>query len=383
MISSLRLKNFKPFKDRLLQFRGLTLLSGLNSTGKSSVLQALLLLRQSYKQDLLPNIGLALNGDLVSIGMAQDALFEGAQEESIGFEIGFEIVWENNIKGQWRFKYVREKLEDDVLNLASPPVETEIYESTSLFKHNFHYLQAERIGPRPFNEVSDLQVRRLGNLGTGGEYTAHFLSIYRRESIVDEKLSHPQVKVTDGEKSMDLIDQVEAWMGEISPGTRLRLNAKPEMGLIGLQYFYGESNSYRATNVGFGITYTLPIIVAVLGSKPGTLILIENPEAHLHPQGQAKMGEFLALAASCGIQIVMETHSDHVLNGIRLAVHGGKLDHQDVQLHYFQRQVKNRQAVIEVISPRIDRNARIDQWPEGFFNEWEKSLKVLIKPRSV
>ncbi len=194
--SSLRLNNFKPFEDRLLKFRGLTLLSGLNSTGKSSVLQALLLLRQSYKQNLLPNIGLALNGDLVSIGMAQDALFEGAQEESIGFE----IVWENNRKGQWRFKYVGEKREHDVLNLDSPPVETEIYELTSLFKHNFHYLQAERIGPRPFNEVSDLQVRRLGNLGTGGEYTAHFLSIYRRESIVDEKLNHPQVKVTDGQK---------------------------------------------------------------------------------------------------------------------------------------------------------------------------------------
>jgi len=383
MISSLRLNNFKPFKDCLLQFRGLTLLSGLNSTGKSSVLQALLLRRQSYKQELLQNIGLRLNGDLVSIGMAQDALFEGAQKESIGFEIGFEIVWENNIKGQWRFKYVGEKREEDVLNLASPPVETEIYESTSLFNHNFHYLQAERIGPRPFNnEVSDFQVRQLGNLGTGGEYTAHFLSIYGGKSIADEKLSHPQVKVIDGQKSMDLIHQVEAWMGEISPGTRLRLNSNPNMGLMCLQYLYGDSNPYRATNVGFGITYTLPIIVAVLASLPGTLILIENPEAHLHPQGQAKMGEFLSLAASCGIQIVIETHSDHVLNGIRLAVHGGKLDHKDVQLHYFQRQVKNRQAVTEVISPRIDRDARIDQWPDGFFNEWEKSLKVLIKPRS-
>ncbi len=171
-------------------------------------------------------------------------------------------------------------------------------------------------------------------------------------------------------------------MGEISPGTRLRLNAKPDMGLIGLQYFYGDSNPYRATNVGFGITYTLPIIVAVLASKPGTLILIENPEAHLHPQGQAKIGRLLAIAASCGIQIVIETHSDHVLNGILLAVHSGKVDPEDVQLHFLERKLcdRTRQLRTEVLSPRVDRNGRIDFWPNGFFDEWDKSLEALLEP---
>jgi len=388
MINSLRLKNFKPFQDQLLEFGRLTLLSGLNSTGKSSVLQSLLLLRQSYQQGLLTGSsltpGLALNGALINVGTAKDAFFQGITKKDLGFDI---VFTEDGRQGSWSFNFDQAVEPDprnvDFLNLASPPVAPEVYQS-SLFSDNvFYYIQAERIGPRPFNEVSDYQVRRLGNIGTGGEYTAHFLFINRDEPIVDERLSHPQVTETDGKKSMLLIDQVEAWMGEISPGTGLILKANPDMGLMGLQYSYGDSEPYRATNVGFGISYTLPIIVAVLGSKPGTLILIENPEAHLHPQGQAKMGEFLALAASCGIQIVMETHSDHVLNGIRLAVHGGKLDHKDVQLHYFQRLVKNRLAVTEVISPRIDRNARIDKWPDGFFNEWEKSLKVLIKPRSV
>jgi predicted ATPase len=95
------------------------------------------------------------------------------------------------------------------------------------------------------------------------------------------------------------------------------------------------------------------------------------------------MGELLALAASCGVQVVIETHSDHVLNGIRLAVHGGKLEPEDVQLHYFQRQEKQGQAFTEVVSPRIDRNGRIDNWPDGFFDEWEKNLITLLKPRDV
>lgn len=77
---------------------------------------------------------------------------------------------------------------------------------------------------------------------------------------------------------------------------------------------------------------------------------------------------------------MIETHSDHVLNGIRLAVHGGKLAPHDVQLHYFERKKKDEQIYIEVVSPRIDRNGRIDRWPDGFFDEWDKSLEVLLEP---
>ena len=366
MIQSLRLQNFKPFEEQSLQFRPLTLLSGLNSTGKSSVLQALLLLRQSYQQGLLKNTGLALNGDLVCIGTAQDALFEGAKEDSIGFD----IIWKNDNTGSWRFSYKRET---DVLALASTPATREVYKS-SLFTDNFHYLQAERIGSRTYLEISDFQVRQHRQLGTRGEYTAHFLAIYRDEHIRNSTLSHPQAN------SLNLREQVEAWMGEVSPGTRLTINSNPALDLVSLQYSYGLSNNYRATNVGFGISYTLPIVVAVLASPPGTLLLIENPEAHLHPKGQSQMGQLLALAASCGVQVVIETHSDHVLNGIRLAVHGGKLDPKDVQLHFFQRLEKQGQAVSEVVSPRIDRNGRIDKWPDGFFDEWDKNLEALLEP---
>jgi predicted ATPase len=379
MITSLHLLNFKPFANQSLEFKKLTLFSGLNSTGKSSVMQSLLLLRQSYQQGLLPEKGLALNGYFVNIGTARDALFEGAKEDLIGFG----IVWENNNKATWRFKYDREV---DVLNIDSEPVSSEVYKS-NLFGNDFHYLQAERLGPRPFNEMSDYQVRQLGQLGIKGEYAAHFLAINGETVIPNSSLSHPEVKLKTQRqkelstaKSMDLIDQVEAWMGEISPGTRLKIDAKSDVDLMSFQYSYGDSNPYRATNVGFGISYTLPIIVAALASTPGTIILIENPEAHLHPKGQVKMGELLALAASGGVQVVIETHSDHVLNGIRLAVHGGKLDPKDVQLHYFQRQNREGQIMTDVVSPKIDRNGRIDRWPDGFFDEWDNSLEILLEP---
>lgn len=363
MITQVKLKNFKAFEEQQLQFKPLTLLSGLNSTGKSSVLQSLLLLRQSYQQKLLPEVGLALNGDLVCIGTAQDALFADAKENSIGFE----VLWEDGIQGKWDFSY---SSDTDVLGLASQPNTLTIYES-SLFSDHFHYLQAERIGPRTYLEISDFQVRQHRLLGTKGEYTAHFLSIYGRKNIPNSTLKHPE------EDDLNLNLQVEAWIGEVSPGTRLEINSNPALDLVSLQYSYGLSNPYRATNIGFGISYTLPIIVAILASEPGTLILIENPEAHLHPKGQVKMGELLSLAASSGVQVVVETHSDHVLNGIRLAVHGGKLAPKDVQCHFLSR---TKQGMTEVISPHIDRHGRIDQWPDGFFDEWENSLDALLEP---
>lgn len=382
MLRSVRLQNYKCFADQSLGFEALTMLSGLNGTGKSSVLQALLLLRQSFQQNLLQKTGLALNGDLIHIGTAKDALFENAKENIIGFELDLK---DQTTKCAWRFEYSSKLEAADVLELIprEPSVRdavyspNKIYRSSSLFGAYFHYLSAERLGPRRFFETSDFLVKQRRQLGTAGEYTAQFLHAFQDQNILSEGLSHPDAI------SLTLMNQVEAWLGEISPGTRITLSPSVITDTISLQYYFVADNQvrsadYRSTNVGFGITYVLPILVAVLSSAPGSLLLIENPEAHLHPRGQARMGELLALAASCGIQVVIETHSDHVLNGIRLAVHDGKLLPEDVQLHFFQRRQQDGQSF--VMSPHIDKNGRIDQWPDGFFDEWDKSLEALLLP---
>lgn len=381
MISSLYIKNFKAISEHVLTFKPLTLISGLNSTGKSSVLQSILTLRQSYQQKLLPGEGLALNGDLVSIGRGKDARFEDAKEDLIEIKLTSKL----GVNCSWKFKCDIQD-DSDVLSIISQePDSLDVYESSSIFNDNFHYLQAERIGSRSSFEMSNFQVAQLKSLGTQGEYTGHFLFINERSKICNIKLSHSNVKQYEDNlgvisPSLDLIDQVEAWLGEISPGVRLRLDPKPDLDLMSIRYQYGDSNQYRSTNVGFGITYSLPIIVAILSSKPGALIIIENPEAHLHPQGQAKMGELVALAASCGIQVIVETHSDHVLNGIRLAVHGGRTNPDDVQLYYFQRINKLGESIINPISLKMNRRGRIDQWPDGFFDQWDKSLETLLDP---
>jgi len=362
MIHQLRLRNFKRFEDLLLGIKPLTLLSGLNGMGKSSILQALLLLRQSYHRGLLESIGLSLNGDLVRIGTARDALFENATEDRISFQLDFGDA----NRAVWEFDYDSDR---EILKLVSPNKLPEVY-TESLFTDEFQYLQAERIGSRSSFGMSDFQVREHYQLGIMGEYTAHFLSVFREFEIPNPNLSHHQ------SESLQLLRQVEAWLGEISPGTRIYVEENLGMDLMRVEYSFGLSKKYRSTNVGFGITYTLPVITAILAAKAGALLLLENPEAHLHPKGQAQMGQLIALAASQGVQIILETHSDHVLNGIRLAVHQGKLDPELVQLHFFQRQ----SATSEVISPKMNRKGRIDQWPDGFFDEWDNSLAELLQP---
>ncbi len=140
MISSIKIVNFKCFEDQKIGLKPLTLLSGLNGMGKSSLLQALLLLRQSFQQELLDKTGLALNGELVNIGTAQDALYEDAEKDIIGFELNL-----NDKKhGKWLFKYNKEA---DVLDLVEALKSSDIYKC-NLFSDQFHYLQAERISPR-------------------------------------------------------------------------------------------------------------------------------------------------------------------------------------------------------------------------------------------
>lgn len=373
MISELQMVNFKCFEDQTLSLAPLTLLSGLNSTGKSTVLQALLLLRQSFQDGALVKGWLSLNGELVEIGTAKDALNEWARDEQIGLRLDFT----SGASVSFVFAY---DPSSTVLSTVSEGAPADTF-NESLFSNEFHYIEAERLGPRTSVEMNDYYVRQRRQLGSAGEYALHYLSLFGSQPV-HEKLRHP------GTNSPTLSEQVEAWMGEISPGLRLHYTAHPTMDLVNLGVSFsgkGEitSSEYRATNVGFGIAYSLPVVVALLSAAPNFLVLLENPEAHVHPRGQVKLAELAGRAASAGIQVLIESHSDHFLNGIRLAVHDGLLLPDAVQLHYFTRRSAGRDSRILVTSPRVDRNGRLDVWPEGFFDEFERALERLMQPVTV
>ena len=132
-----------------------------------------------------------------------------------------------------------------------------------------------------------------------------------------------------------------------------------------------ETEFHRPVNTGFGYVQVLPIVAAALAAEKGDVLLIENPEVHLHPGGQSMMGMFLSEVAAAGVQVILETHSDHVLNGIRRSVKASEISADDVELYYFRPRESGKE---QAVNPHIDSSGNIDQWPEGFFDQTDKDL---------
>ena len=179
-----------------------------------------------------------------------------------------------------------------------------------------------------------------------------------------------------------LLHQTESWMGRIVRPTQIDAQWFPNTSVTRLRFKTPglRTEWTRAPNAGFGISYALPIVVAALRAEVGGLLLVENPEAHLHPAGQSRMGGFLARVAADGVQVLLETHSDHVLNGIRVAVSDGSaaLSPEQVMIHFFRAE-DDGGPVLQ--SMELRRTGQLSAWPTGFFDQAQVDLAALAAKR--
>lgn len=365
MLSAIKLRNFKSFSNVELEFRKLNVLAGLNGAGKSTICQATSVVAQSISEGFLEKNKLILNGRLVELGTGADVLYDAAEEEVIG--IAFDYKEKTyDISAEYA-------AESDVLSLNTK-LSGKMTRINEFLSDGYQYLKADRIVPNTTYPKSHHVFGRGYFLGAQGEFTGHYLSQHRDDKVRSNR------RHADHKKQPGLLTQVNAWMQEISPGVSLETSEIENTDLIRLTFSYpakgvGGSVGFRPTNVGFGLTYTLPIVTAALSAPRGCVLMVENPEAHLHPDGQLAIARLLGRCAADGVQIIVETHSDHVLNGTRLNVKEGVVDHDDVRLKYFSKG-EDPQAIVEDI--RVDPDGRMEKWPEGFFDQWEKALDRLI-----
>jgi predicted ATPase len=320
------------------------------------------------QSDKLENKVIDLNGILVQIGQGRDALYQFAAEDQIEFGIQFDGKKNFN----WKFNYHTDKdkltadfgyTKDDMIFFRN---------QTALFQ----YISAERLGPKDLYDASSVVVADKKQLGLLGEYTAYFINVFGAGFEVKKSLWHPKGK------SESLNAQLNAWLKEISPGVSLNTKYVPEANKVILDYQFdivgNKTNSFRPKNVGFGISYVLPIVLALLTAEEGKIIVLENPESHIHPRGQAELGKLIALAAQSNAQIFVETHSDHILNGIRVAVKENQIVKENVNILYFDKTTNENESFTNIHKLRIDKNGTLSDEPEGLLDEWGTQLLKLL-----
>lgn len=384
MLTTLRIDNFKCFDAVSLPLAPLTLLTGFNAGGKSTALQGLLLLAQALRlggrSDEVP-----LNGPLTRLGTLGEVLSSGSGDLVFAIE-------DDRAGVEWEFQSDRETAGRAVRIrcLRTKTVEgSHYYEGISLSKKllppSVHpdveglikrlrttvFLSAVRMGTADVFPFPEDPSPVHADVGVQGEYAPWWF-----DRFLDDEIEYSRCNLSD--QAVTLRRQFNAWADELFPGAQGNAQTIEKTNLLRLEMRIGSTDAWRRpSNIGYGLTYAFPIIVAGLLANSGQILIIDSPEAHLHPMGQSKMGLFLAKIAAAGVQVIVETHSDHVLTGIRLAVQDKTISPRKVAVHFFNHPGIVATGLARVVSPLIDPHGNLSEWPEGFFDQSEKDLARL------
>ncbi len=352
MIDSLSIKEFKCFSDIEIHLRRINIFSGTNSSGKSSVIQAFLLLcNNALKSSSSP-----LNGIYLRLGSFDECrnhrtnarIFTvGVSSKDDVFQAQFQAADDDN---------------EDVSVIFTRESDT-IQKFLSFEKQHIYYLPANRIGPEDAYLKNFDQINFFGNKA---EYVVDFLHKNRKQQVTESLVADPA--------SITLEYQVNYWLNKLF-GIK---NTIKDLGLsnsLSMELSLGDGKAVRPYHMGSGASFAMGVLVACLNASPDDIVIIENPEIHLHPKAQSELTAFLCFAANAGIQIILETHSDHVFNGIRKSIVKQELDHTDVAVHFFQLD-ENALATHTVI--KLNEYGRVMEHPKGLFDQFDDDLDQIL-----
>ncbi len=436
MINWLNLQNFKAWQALDIEFGQVTGLFGTNSSGKSSLIQFLLMLKQT-KNTTDRNIVLDLgNPDkFIDLGTYKDVIHQHQDTETLSYtldwqiktplkisdpsksrktilfqgeslgifcevalkqqamavnhlsygfnEVDFCIEPETDDLSAYRlfidsentdseFDFVRTKGRDWAL---PKPLKTHLFpdQAKTYYQNaeflgefeseyealmdNIHYLGPLREHPKRNYQWSGSSPE---SVGVRGELTVEaILSATRAKEVRNlgkETLDKPfEEVIAYWLKQMGLIDAFS--IGEIAPGANLyQTKVRKEAG----------GSEVLLTDVGFGVSQVLPVIVLLYYVPTGSTVLFEQPEIHLHPAVQSHLADLmLNVAKSRNLQVVVESHSEHFLRRLQRRVAEQQAEADDIRL-YFCSTVKGK-AKLSALA--LDQYGQIDNWPENFFGD--------------
>ena len=364
MIKHIKIKNFKAIRDINIELSGLNIFTGLNGMGKSTLIQSLLLIRQSvFSIDREIN----LNGEYVKLGEYQDVFCEYPTDDEL-FQI--RVEYEDDTYLNIESSYRTEKKQEKIIDVQS-------YRNSCMYKSifgtdTFTYLSASRISPSDSYDTNSTSIGKR-NFGIDGKYAPHYYHLNKNNDITIKGLAFD---VEDTVFSLE--NQLNLWMAVISPKVQVITEQKDNFILLRYSYKTQGLNTtpFKPQNAGFGLTYVFSVLVAILSSRPGDILIIENPESHIHPKGQSELARLLALAASNGVQVFIETHSDHILYGVRIAIKEKYITTENTKIYYFDRdEVEHFSTATKIV---IDEYGRMERSVRKYFDEYESHLNHLM-----
>lgn len=385
----LNIKNFKCFHEIDVPINRLTVFAGANGNGKSTAIQALLFLRRTiehcakwenkhYNLNKLNGLNVELN-DVYCLNLGNSAYVLPVDFDETNVKISLKSE-----SGEFSVTYSTNEGNELWLTPVEPLVNNLI--NNPLYFQQFYYLNAERIGPRLSQGIKFYD---YPNVGFKGEFTAHIISEMNYNYKAEDDRIYSELL-----KGNRFEHHINAWLEFIIEGASIipHFDDKTHTARIEVQNSYSKGNPIVPTNTGFGISYALPIIVTGLIAIKDRFLIVENPEAHLHPKAQSRMGYFLGIIANSGVRVIIETHSEHIINGIQLAVAKQQIKNTDVSVNYFNKAVKIETEVLEekttdiknqpnVLSIGISAKGELTKWPSGFFDQSQIDFAELFKIR--
>jgi len=428
MITKITVEGYKSIKNRLdLELKPLTVLSGANSSGKSSAIQPILLLKQTYEASYDPGPFL-LSGPNIAFSEAQQMFWRGTRDDAaelmrIGFattlgksSYGVEIALslESQDGAPVRIKSCRWQQNDREYVLTDSMSEEDIVaivpdslrELADLVRRDLpEQFRHETVGPPEYEvyrarSVLSVQLRllypteRVSVLISSAEGLFPFMPI---EPIVrrfihvpglrgQPRRTYPVTSVssefpgvfTDYAASVIAswhrddkakLDQLGADLRELGLTWKV---ASRRVGDIEVEILVGRMRASRRggardlvsiADVGFGVVQVLPVAVALLVAGRNHCVYLEQPEIHLHPKAQASLANLIARSVSRGTQVIVETHSELLLLGIQRLVAENKIPSEDVALYWFER---DRSGATKVKKGEMNGRGQYGDWPVDF-----------------
>lgn len=376
MIKTLSIQHFKAFNElQQVRLGGLTLLTGINGRGKSSFLQVLLLLSQSLRnsaQHTLDN--LLLKGDWVDLGSFTEITNVYAKHN---LPIIFDIETDNDTDYRFRLSYKAGSI-SSMGDLCGMEVNgTEMFSESSFYGENTSAEKDSTLAAPVISGYTSLtNLQRMYYISADRESAQNEEDNVSRSSLWLDKKGRNILNVIYAEGE-DFLKRVEQELSNIFDGATFLI--KEEGNALRL-YMDSTDNGrlFRPVNVGYGYSYALSLITAGLLAKKDECIIVENPEAHLHPSAQSAIMQFFCREVlPKKVQVLIETHSDHIVNASLIAVRNHILTDNQLEILFFYRK-KEAEKLFAVQNLEITSKGRVKNPPKNFCDQYAMDLRTLM-----